>query len=294
MTFPAKLSRLAALEARNCETLAAISTGGRAGDHPYYGYIEADIFDCPPFLMFTNNDCPRSIDILYHHRFELASMKIWCALAHTATAIIDIGAQVGVYTLAAAALRSDIPIHAFEPNPYAFTRLRINRQVNRFANVVDHAVALGHKSSVVELVWRARPEETIASGAGLGRVSGTPGTDSNVARMTRLDDALPNTLGERGLIKIDVEGAEALVFNGMPNALRDRPDIILETFDQNAVAEIRSLLQPFGYLTFAIDEEQGTLTPQPSLMTASSVGTSHNQFLTARPLDPAVASMLRT
>src|SRR4051812_10904245 len=111
------------IETINRSTLQRLAANPGSKQGEYYGYVTVDIFDCPPFLMFTNNDCPRCDDILFHRRFEPASMKIWCALARTATAIIDVGAQVGVYTMAAAALRSDIPVHAFEPNPYAFTRL---------------------------------------------------------------------------------------------------------------------------------------------------------------------------
>src|SRR5687767_9879995 len=116
------------LEAINRATLAALRANPGKVDpqkHPYYGYYTADIFECPPFVMFTSNDCPRAWNILYERTFEPQSMKLWCRLAREATGILDIGAHVGVYSLAAAALRKDIDVHAFEPNPYAFARLRL-------------------------------------------------------------------------------------------------------------------------------------------------------------------------
>ena len=70
---------------------------------PYFGYFNVDIFDCPDFTMFTNNDCPRSRQILCEKSFENTSMRIWCSLIKSATSTIDIGAHVGVYTLATAA-----------------------------------------------------------------------------------------------------------------------------------------------------------------------------------------------
>src|SRR4051812_21792583 len=109
--------QLSELEAQNAATLALLRKGGQKVDfreHPYIGFYEVDIFECPPFVMFTGNDCPRGWDILYERSFEPQSMRIWCRLARTATGILDIGAHVGVYSLAAASLRKDIKIHAFE------------------------------------------------------------------------------------------------------------------------------------------------------------------------------------
>src|SRR4051812_3718121 len=101
----------------------------------YCGFFEAAIFDCPPFVMFTNNDCPRSKQIIYEKEFEPRSMALWCSLAKAATTIVDVGAHVGVYSLAAAALRPDLGVHAIEPNPYAFARLRVNKHANGFSNI---------------------------------------------------------------------------------------------------------------------------------------------------------------
>lgn len=102
------------------------------GDRGFYDVI---LFDCPSFIMFHLDDCPRARDILTHGKFEPMSMKLWCRLVKDATGILDIGAQVGVYSLAAAALRSDITIHAFEPNPDAYARLELHRRANGFGNI---------------------------------------------------------------------------------------------------------------------------------------------------------------
>src|SRR5262245_24112087 len=106
---------LTALHASNQKTLDALRQSPKSIDwaaHPYFGYYPVNIFDCPPFVMFTNDDCPRAYDILYTRRFEPTSMMVWCRLARTASGVIDIGAHVGVYALAAAAIRNDIQIHA--------------------------------------------------------------------------------------------------------------------------------------------------------------------------------------
>src|SRR5207247_334891 len=110
-----------------------------------------DLFDCPPFRMFTANDCHRAVNILEQKKFEPMSMALWCRLVPKATWIVDIGAQVGVYSLAAAALRKDIPIHAFEPNPYAYARLRVHKSLNGFDNIVEHREAVAYRYGVAKL-----------------------------------------------------------------------------------------------------------------------------------------------
>src|SRR5262245_20569340 len=101
----------------------------------FRGFYTVDLFDCPPFQMFSNGDDPRAIEILEYKSFEPHSMRLWCRLVRDATAILDIGAHTGVYSLAAASLRKDIQIHAFEPNPYAAARLRVHKHLNGFANL---------------------------------------------------------------------------------------------------------------------------------------------------------------
>src|SRR4051812_34182023 len=124
----AGVARLTNIAEINRTTLEAIRAG--TADWPrdaFYGYFQVDIFDCPPFAMFTNNDCPRAFNILYQRKFEPGSMALWCRYARSASSILDVGAHVGVYALAAAALRPDLQIHAFEPNPFAAARLRLNK-----------------------------------------------------------------------------------------------------------------------------------------------------------------------
>ncbi|MHB1204793.1 MAG: hypothetical protein ACYCZX_04435, partial [Rhodospirillaceae bacterium] len=89
---------------------------------PYFGYFKVDHLDCPPFDLFANGDTMGPDDV---RTYEPFSLKLWCHYARGASSILDIGSHVGIYTMAAAALRKDIPIHAFEPNPYNAARLRV-------------------------------------------------------------------------------------------------------------------------------------------------------------------------
>lgn len=273
------------LEATNAATLRVLHEQGTSVDplqHPYYGYYTVDLFECPPFVMFTNNDCPRGWNILFERRFEPESMKLWCRLARTASGILDIGAHVGVYSLAAAALRPDTKIHAFEPNPNAYTRLRMHKIVNKFDNIVEHWFAVGQKDDYVHFSWGKKPTLQISSGGGVGLRKGA-NIESIVVPQRKLDGTgLLGTLGPNPLVKIDVEGGEASTVAGMNEAFDLDADIILETFHQASCDAINDVILPRGYNVFKILETVGRVEVTDRLYPCALASGDFNQFITRR------------
>lgn len=278
------------IEARNAEALEVIQQhpeGIDTANHPelgFFGYYEADIFECPTFLMFTNNDCPRGWDIMFSRSFEPQSMKLWCRLARTATGIVDIGAHVGVYSLAAASLRKDIKIHAFEPNPYAFSRLRMHKTLNKFDQIVEYTVAVSDKSGISKFNWAKKSSLQISSGGTLMKRD-DEGTERTIVQTTTLDGTgLAPILGNRPLLKIDVEGAETHTFHGIQEILALKPDIILETFSQSSCDVINEMIQPLGYSAYHILEKEGRVVPRERLSPCTvDANGNFNQLLTTLP-----------
>lgn len=276
--------KLAAIAEINARTLKMIADGSAVWPRdPYYGYISADIFDCPPFAMFTNNDCPRAHDILYRRSFEPGSMALWCRYARAATSILDIGAHVGVYALAAAALRPERAVYAFEPNPFAAARLRVNKEINGFENIIEKHMGLAHKSTIGLISW-SKNRRVIPSGASIARrpVEELSALEAAHVALRPLDNIDLGDLGDRCLMKIDVEGAEQYVFQGMTRCLAARPDIVLETFSQEHCDAINGMLLPMGYKAWLIRETTGDLEPQDRLYPRDREGDDFNQFLTTR------------
>lgn len=280
--------QLEALEATNAETLRLLREGkGRVDpmQHPYYGYYTVDIFESPKFVMFTNNDCPRGWDILFDRYFEPQSMKMWCRLARTATGILDIGAHVGVYSLAAAALRNDIKIHSFEPNPNAYTRLRIHKIVNGFDNIIEHWFAVGDQDGHVHFSWVKKATLQISSGGGVGKRDGA-NIEQIVVPQHKLDGTgLAATIGTRPLLKVDVEGGEVSTLTGMKEILALECDIILETFHQNACDAINPALKSLGYNVFKIFERAGKIEPVDMLHPCVIASGDFNHLITRRTPD---------
>ena len=281
--------RLVDIEACNAGTLEARQQHPEGIDiqnHPdleFFGYYEVDIFECPTFLMFTNNDCPRGWDILFFRHFEPQSMKLWCRMARTATGIVDIGAHVGTYSLAAAALRNDINIHAFEPNPYAFSRLRMHKTINSFDNIVEYIVAVSDTTKLSKFSWVKKKSLQISSGGTLMKRDDA-GTESTIVQTTALDGTgIASILGDRPLLKIDVEGAEAQTFRGIQEIIALKPDIILETFSQSSCDAINEMIKPLGYSVYHILEKERSMVPREGLAPCTvDLNGNFNQLLTTR------------
>lgn len=276
--------------ARDALTAAkAAETVVKQADFPYYGYVDVNIFECPPFVLFTNNDSPSASAVLYYREFEQTSMKVWCRLSKAATGILDVGANVGIYSLAAASLRPDLVIHAFEPNPYAFSRLRMHKMINQLHNINEHTFAVGSDNQLVMFSWVIKPGGNISSGGGIGDRKGD-NFEKTVVQMVHLDSTpLDTVIGDRPLMKIDVEGGEVLAMQGMKKILGKKPDIILETFSAEACRVIDGLIAPLGYTVYKIIEKEHRLVRQDKLIPADVKSDDFNQLLTTRPATEVAA-----
>lgn len=200
-------------------------------------------------------------------------MRLWCRYAKTATSILDIGAHTGVYALAAASLRKDIPIHAFEPNPFTAARLRVNKHLNGLDHIVEHPIALANESGLGPLSWPVREKGWLSSGAGLG--APRAGRETTVVQVKQLDE-LAIVPGNHALMKIDAEGSEYNVFAGMPQFLKSRPAIILESFFQEACDIISRMVHDYA---FYLVDEAGHLVERDKLYAANHKTEHLNQLL---------------
>jgi len=233
--------------------------------------------------MFSANDCSVSERILTTGTFEPMSMKIWCRFARKASGIFDIGAHVGTYSLAAAKIRPDLQIQAFEPNPYAYARLRLHKTINGLWNIAENRLALSDATAITRLSWYRKDWLPISSGGTILDMRGSNEHDSVLAEMVRLDE-LPasKTIGDRGLIKIDVESAEMTVLRGAPGVIQNKPDILIECFSSFRAAEITKMLLPLGYRFYAVMEKEQRIADTDELKKADQKGENFNQFVSVR------------
>jgi len=176
--------------------------------------------------------------------------------------VVDIGANVGFYTLMAARLVGETGrVHAFEPSKPTLEKLRRNIAANRFTNIVVHEIALSDRNEE-----RTFHHDEDPSRNRFGQVDtpdgeetiGCRSLDAELGRNARVD-----------FIKIDVEGAELLVLRGALELLANNPNaaVMCEFSDLNAhslgssVAELTRFFRERKYELFAFDANTSTLVP---------------------------------
>ena len=149
----------------------------------------------------------------------------------------DVGANIGFHTVLGRRLVGPAgQVHVFEPLEENLAQLRRNLDANGFDATI-HPVALSD---------RAGSERMIADGL-LGRARF--GQGERMVETARLDDlALPIP----DLVKIDVEGAEELVIEGMGGMLSHRPAMVIETHGTDR--EVERLLVEHGYAVERLDD----------------------------------------
>jgi FkbM family methyltransferase len=171
------------------------------------------------------------------------------ALLRKGDLVLDIGANIGVYTVVAA--RRGARVVAFEPNAKARAALQANVALNGIAEEVQissHALA--------DFIGPARLTTELEECNHLELRSSATGDPVAVHDL----DSLEWIGGPVTLIKIDVEGFDEAVLRGARLTLvRDRPVLIIETWAGGL--SIREFLSPLGYVFFTY--EGGTLRPLP-------------------------------
>jgi len=141
--------------------------------------------------------------------------------------VCDIGANIGYYSLlAAAAIGDDGRLHCFEANPDVCETLFQNIEINGFlprAKVVNKAVF----SSTTELEFNVCEKHQGSSSLFLDEKLVDVYQDSLKkikVEATSLDDYFPAG-AKVDLIKIDAEGAEPDIFKGASRLLNENPNI---------------------------------------------------------------------
>jgi len=149
---------------------------------------------------------------------------------------IDIGSNIGIYSILMAKNYSNLTVYSFEPHKEAFKRLKKNVNLNDFSNKIylyDYALSNKDGESFLETKNRF----------GLSQSGGAKISDNgNIKIKYKTGDDLIKIKNENIAIKIDTEGHELFVLQGLKNLLADNKIFLqIEIFPQNITAVTRFL-----------------------------------------------------
>jgi FkbM family methyltransferase len=146
-------------------------------------------------------------------------LNCWTRAAKEAEVIFDVGANSGIYSLAALASQPNAVVHAFEPTPEIAVRLRKTAQLNHLDNLIIHEVAV-MRSGGKSILRRCRGD--LGTNDGMNYIAGETGElDVERVQTICLDDFCRDRhIGHIDLLKLDVQGNEHSVLQGAEGLIK--------------------------------------------------------------------------
>jgi FkbM family methyltransferase len=175
-------------------------------------------------------------------RLELISFwEIWHEGCYDAIAVdhprcvVDVGANIGVFSLYQSMLKRAEQVIAFEPSPEVFSRLMQNIELNDIKNVRVVNAAVGNESGTLSF-----SESRISANSKVSEIGALKVT------CVRLDDELRD-VSRIDILKIDTEGYETHVLRGAGETLKKTERIAVEIHYPGERQEIEAILLPMGF-----------------------------------------------
>lgn len=204
-------------------------------DHPFYGLVSGFAAD----------------EIIFRH---IQKGLIWepnivdaiQALVRPGSTCLDVGANIGLHTIAMRMAEPTSSVISFEPNPYIYPVLHKNLKCDSMVTV--RQIGLGKKKT--DLFARSITGSNNPGGARLFDYQ----MDSSSSEQDLKVDVLPLDLlniDDISVIKIDVEGMEMDVILGAKKTIKkQRPALIIEIWDiDNPKLRLKKIrrIERFGY-----------------------------------------------
>jgi FkbM family methyltransferase len=212
----------------------------------------------------------------------------------TGQVAVDVGANIGYFTLLFARLVGPSGrVIAFEPHAGNFRLLESNVAANGYANVELRQQAVGDRTG-------SAPLYLSSVNPGDHRLVGRGGGESLTVDVVALDHKLPELRGKLDWVKIDVQGGELDVLNGMRSLIRTSPNltivlefapIALEEFGAEP-GQLLGLLQEAGFDVLAPrwDGRTRRCSIDDLLERVRTGDARHTNLVFARPGSPAARS----
>lgn len=212
----------------------------RSREHHIAMYMDAVDLHATPYAL---------VGLGAYEPYETAFLK---SVFHEGDVFLDIGANLGWYSLVLGRHAPLGRIYAFEPVPETVSRLEKNVALNQLDNI--QALNLGLFNKKDELAFLFAED---VSGATSLKMAGQSRGSVPVREVLCKTDTLDNVCQQLDLIptlmKVDVEGAELMVIEGAIRTLEHRPIILMELLRKWSLEfgyhpnDVFSLLRTYGY-----------------------------------------------
>lgn len=170
--------------------------------------------------------------------------------------MLDVGANTGLFTILTAGMFSSV--YSFEPFPPLFRRLEDHVSINNCRNVKLFPFGLGSSNGLLPFLPPG------GGNTGTGYFSLDPSSSDCFLEVKRGDEVIEANIDRVGFIKIDVEGFEPFVLEGLSRTLKENRPIIYMELNRKTRAVFGSQknlmeLLPHDYIAMMVKKRLGSL-----------------------------------
>jgi FkbM family methyltransferase len=194
--------------------------------------------------IYAERGSAASTAVAYGNPPDFAEMAVWRRYLRPGDIFVDVGANVGTYSVFAAEMGADV--FAFEPDAANVKKLQRNLQLNDYRAEI-HAVALSNSVGSLRFSSGQDSMNHLVFGEEVGSYEVPSAT-------------LDSIMGDRHIagMKVDVEGAERLVLEGAGESLKNGRLGLIQ-IEWNNVSEstlreprtqVSALLESYGYAIY--------------------------------------------
>ncbi|MFM8595685.1 MAG: FkbM family methyltransferase [Flavobacteriales bacterium] len=219
------------------------------------------------FRLATNQTCFVT-KYMFYNGFEAYEYNwLFKSLAQNATGFLDVGANIGLYSVLAAKYNPQLTIHAFEPGSGAVHFLRKNSTLNRLdAQINIHEIAMSNQDASLEFHEAAHPKfpwlkHNLNGSSSLQAEHGRSKSTAYKVAVCRLSSFLKeHEVSHFDLIKLDTEHTEQLIIADNQDIFAaNRPLVMIEIYPEIA-HEMQDLLKSWEHYHY-LRLEQPFLNP---------------------------------
>jgi FkbM family methyltransferase len=203
-----------------------------------------------------NDKRTSAVEVLNFDCVEKPELNMMRKLIKEHSTILDIGANIGWYTVNLPKLIPNVQIYSFEPVPETFDYLRQNIEINNLENIKIFNFGFYDKEEIIPINYY--PEYT--GGTSIAKLLETDKVHSISCKFRKLDNFINENDLKVDFIKCDTEGAEIFVFQGGLETLRNQRPIIFTEMLRKWAAKFNyhpndmiKLFNNIGYKCFYID-----------------------------------------
>jgi FkbM family methyltransferase len=209
-------------------------------------------------IFLDTRDISLTPHLLMEGFWEMWITQFFLSRLQPGMTVLDIGANVGYYSLLAASrVGSNGRVYAFEANPSIFEILSLSVEINGFTDTVKLINKAVYSKQTTLKFYRIKDH---LGSSTIMKVLDEFVDDYIEVETVSLDDYFGEQIPKIDLIKIDAEGSEVFIFQGMKRLIESNPQlgVIFEfypSFVSHVGEEPRQFLQQiesYGFQTYEI------------------------------------------